>query len=310
MNKAAPSQEATCNPHPDAPHGFARDASHSEGRYVCECEFWEPEAAQSQEYDINKCPGCGGEADNGHDREVPPNPYYCTKCEAAPSQEPVITSEDACEDEYIKWHNARRERILAKQEELRAEMVAEGFSNSAATAAQALYSAIKVVDGVNDRDIWKAAWNAAKAAPSQEPVEAWMLIDDTGMKWVSVLRESSAYDIPLYTTPPDAAAQIACLNAVCDRHVIDNAKLQEQIAKLEAELRDVTMSEAHANRWHSIACSASERADKLEEQIAKLEAAARMALEALHSEFDGYIDTWEKVRRAKDALREVLGEMK
>ena len=33
-----------------------------------------------------------------------------------------------------------------------------------------------------------------------------------------------------------AAAQIACLNAVCDRHVIDNAKLQEQIAKLEAEL--------------------------------------------------------------------------
>ena len=46
-------------------------------------------AAPSQEYDINKCPGCGGEADNGHDREVPPNPYYCTKCEAAPSQEPV-----------------------------------------------------------------------------------------------------------------------------------------------------------------------------------------------------------------------------
>ena len=31
-----------CNPHPDAPHGFLRDASHNEGRYVCECEFWEP----------------------------------------------------------------------------------------------------------------------------------------------------------------------------------------------------------------------------------------------------------------------------
>lgn len=30
--------------------------------------------------DINKCPKCGGAADNGHDREVPPNPYYCTKC--------------------------------------------------------------------------------------------------------------------------------------------------------------------------------------------------------------------------------------
>lgn len=27
-----------------------------------------------------KCPKCGGEADNGHDREYPPNPYYCTQC--------------------------------------------------------------------------------------------------------------------------------------------------------------------------------------------------------------------------------------
>lgn len=32
---------ATCNPHPDAPHGFDRNSSHSEDRYVCECEFWE-----------------------------------------------------------------------------------------------------------------------------------------------------------------------------------------------------------------------------------------------------------------------------
>lgn len=31
-----------CKKHPDAPHGFMRDASHNEGRYVCECEFWEP----------------------------------------------------------------------------------------------------------------------------------------------------------------------------------------------------------------------------------------------------------------------------
>jgi hypothetical protein len=31
-----------CNPHPDAPHGFLRDASHNADRYVCECEFWEP----------------------------------------------------------------------------------------------------------------------------------------------------------------------------------------------------------------------------------------------------------------------------
>ncbi len=31
-----------CSEHPDAPHGFMRDASHSAGRYVCECESWEP----------------------------------------------------------------------------------------------------------------------------------------------------------------------------------------------------------------------------------------------------------------------------
>lgn len=32
----------TCKTHPDAPHGFVRNASHNLGRDVCECEFWEP----------------------------------------------------------------------------------------------------------------------------------------------------------------------------------------------------------------------------------------------------------------------------
>jgi hypothetical protein len=31
-----------CNPHPDAPHGFDRNASHNEGRSVCDCEHWSP----------------------------------------------------------------------------------------------------------------------------------------------------------------------------------------------------------------------------------------------------------------------------
>jgi len=37
------------------------------------------------------CPKCGGEADNGFDRQVPPNAYYCTKCESkeeTPGAEP------------------------------------------------------------------------------------------------------------------------------------------------------------------------------------------------------------------------------
>ena len=38
----APVQEQQCNPHPKAPHGFDRNASHSSHRYVCDCESWEP----------------------------------------------------------------------------------------------------------------------------------------------------------------------------------------------------------------------------------------------------------------------------
>jgi hypothetical protein len=33
-----------CNPHPDAPHGFDRNASATEDRYVCDCEYWHPPA--------------------------------------------------------------------------------------------------------------------------------------------------------------------------------------------------------------------------------------------------------------------------
>lgn len=35
-------EDTICKTHPDAPHGFSRNASLSEGRYVCDCEYWEP----------------------------------------------------------------------------------------------------------------------------------------------------------------------------------------------------------------------------------------------------------------------------
>lgn len=41
-------QEVKCKDHPDAPHGFDRNASHSEDRYVCECESWEPPVKEWQ----------------------------------------------------------------------------------------------------------------------------------------------------------------------------------------------------------------------------------------------------------------------
>ena len=39
-------EDKPCSQHPNAPHGFDRNASHNAGRYVCECEGWEPVAVQ------------------------------------------------------------------------------------------------------------------------------------------------------------------------------------------------------------------------------------------------------------------------
>jgi len=51
----------TCKTHPDAPHGFVRDASHTEDRYVCECEFWEePEVIEKIKAGANIHAGDGG----------------------------------------------------------------------------------------------------------------------------------------------------------------------------------------------------------------------------------------------------------
>ena len=38
-----------CSTHPKAPHGFARQASHSEGEYVCECAGFDPYDAGYQD---------------------------------------------------------------------------------------------------------------------------------------------------------------------------------------------------------------------------------------------------------------------
>jgi len=43
-------KELQCKTHPNASHGFCRDASHSKDRYVCECEFWEEPKEQQYLY--------------------------------------------------------------------------------------------------------------------------------------------------------------------------------------------------------------------------------------------------------------------
>lgn len=42
-------RDKPCNPHPVAPHGFDRTASHTENRYVCRCEYWEPDGYKPTE---------------------------------------------------------------------------------------------------------------------------------------------------------------------------------------------------------------------------------------------------------------------
>ena len=41
FDQGAQNQPPKCNPHPMAPHGFNRQASHSADRYVCDCEGWD-----------------------------------------------------------------------------------------------------------------------------------------------------------------------------------------------------------------------------------------------------------------------------
>jgi hypothetical protein len=56
-----------CIPHPKAPHGFDRNASHGADRYVCECESWDPYDAGYQsgfEAGIDApCPICSERAE-------------------------------------------------------------------------------------------------------------------------------------------------------------------------------------------------------------------------------------------------------
>lgn len=50
-------------------------------RPQCECSITAlRERLAETVNDLTRCPNCGGPTDNGHDREVPPNPYWCSKC--------------------------------------------------------------------------------------------------------------------------------------------------------------------------------------------------------------------------------------
>ena len=70
--------EPVCNPHPKAPHGFNRNSSHSAGRYVCDCESWDPyEAGYRQGFQ------------DGQKFEEEVSWPVCDCCEAPPRREPL-----------------------------------------------------------------------------------------------------------------------------------------------------------------------------------------------------------------------------
>lgn len=87
-------KELECNPHPKAPHGFARNASHTEDRYVCECEGWDAYDAGYQaglQQQEPACPECSAEV-----------LYECVVCSKTnyPQQKP-ITNQWAIREVYF-----------------------------------------------------------------------------------------------------------------------------------------------------------------------------------------------------------------
>lgn len=73
-------EEQKCSSHPDAPHGFLRSASHTAGRYVCECEGWVPPDGFVV---VHATPAIDEECDHswvGEDGKDYENPDHCSKC--------------------------------------------------------------------------------------------------------------------------------------------------------------------------------------------------------------------------------------
>ena len=57
---------------------------------------------------LNVCPRCGGVADNGHDRCLPPSPYFCTKCtaeleKANSGQSEISLDEEDLQSSWEAW---------------------------------------------------------------------------------------------------------------------------------------------------------------------------------------------------------------
>jgi hypothetical protein len=168
-------------------------------------------------------------------------PNYCT-----PSQEPVIEMKR----HLVKIHNALCMKLGDTDPHF-----PEDFSDEEIREENPVYWAAKEIAGL----IGDAPWDKYTAAPSQEPV-AWMRKTlGAYEEWFVGTDEDHDGCVPLYTTPPDAVAQIADqkrLNEIC---LADNERLtrfmrqaEQQIAKqrrvMQLALDElVTQRDAHYN---------------------------------------------------------------
>lgn len=101
-----------CNQHPDAPHGFNRESSHSLGRYVCDCEGWDPEEQEPVAH-LWECIGRWSAylATNGTQANCAPPDYLVEAINAAtappkPAQDLIVgyaDSHDIARDGHDFW---------------------------------------------------------------------------------------------------------------------------------------------------------------------------------------------------------------
>jgi len=72
------------------------------------------------EPDLSTCPNCGGNADNGHDRCIPPSPYPCSMCVTEDERNPNLTGQlikqECHHDKYAEFCGELAELLKRKQE--------------------------------------------------------------------------------------------------------------------------------------------------------------------------------------------------
>jgi DNA-binding ferritin-like protein len=120
-----------CNPHPKAPHGFNRSASHSADRYVCECEGWDAYDAGYQagiEDTYKRMEAIDKKAENARELGLDYEPVQeltnlqrheqnvqkFLGAQPAPVQEPVAW---LTEERYAQLHTAQRQWVGLTDEE-------------------------------------------------------------------------------------------------------------------------------------------------------------------------------------------------